>query len=105
MVEYFLGWSDMALLRRTVYGPDGFDPAKPNSNVIDTADVPIPAEQENADTLRARATAALAANANYLAIATPSNLQVAGQVRTLTKECNALIRLLLGLLADVSDTA
>lgn len=59
----------------------------------------------NADTLRSRAAIALTTNANYLAIAAPSNIQVAAQVRALTKETNALIRLLLGLLADVSDTA
>ncbi len=59
----------------------------------------------NAQTLRSRATAALAANATYLANAAPSNVQVAAQVRTLTKENNALIRLLLGLLSDVGDTA
>lgn len=59
----------------------------------------------NAETLRSRATAALAANATFLALASPSNVQVAAQVRTMTKEVNALIRLALGLLADVSDTA
>ncbi len=59
----------------------------------------------NEATVRARAAAALTANATYLAIATPNNAQVAAQVRTLTKECSAVIRLLLGLLADVSDTA
>lgn len=62
-------------------------------------------EQDNADLLRSRATAALTANATFLAIASPTNAQVAAQVRTLTKENNALIRLLLNLLSDITDTA
>jgi hypothetical protein len=59
----------------------------------------------NRQTVAQRAQAALNANATFLALATPSAAQTTAQVKTLTKECNALIRLLLGLLADVSDTA
>lgn len=76
-----------------------------HGGVLSTRTVATRPEDDNADTLRSRATVALSANAAYLAIAAPSNVQVTGQVRTLTKECNALIRLLLGLLADASDTA
>lgn len=61
----------------------------------------------NGATVRSRAQAALTANATFLAISgTPTNAQILAQVRQLTKENNAVIRLLLpGLLSDISDTA
>lgn len=64
-----------------------------------------PTEVVNAATLQSRAAAALTANATYLALATPTNAQTTAQVQRLTKENNALIRMALSLLADVSDTA
>lgn len=64
----------------------------------------------NLDLLRPRVALALAANATFLAAAKPGTAAAQAsaaydQATRLTKECNAVIRILLGLLADVSDTA
>ena len=48
--------------------------------------------------------AALAANATFLALAVPTNAQTLAQVQTLTKECSALIRLLLQQFDSVAGT-
>lgn len=58
----------------------------------------------NAATVRDRAAAALAANADFLAIAAPSQLQTLTHVKVLTRECTALIRLALRLLDSVDGT-
>lgn len=61
-------------------------------------------EVDNADNLRSKAVAALTANATYLAVATPTNAQVAAQVQALTRECSGVIRMLLGLLDSTAGT-
>lgn len=54
--------------------------------------------------LHTKARAALVANTAYLAIATPTNAQVVAQVQRLTRECSAIIKLLLEDLADTTGT-
>lgn len=52
----------------------------------------------NAETLRQRATSALAGSQAFLAIGTPTTAQVVAQVKALTLQSSALARLALGLL-------
>lgn len=63
---------------------------------------PPPVADTNKRTLVDRAAAALASNAAFLAIVTPTNAQVVAQVRLLTRECTALIRLAVNQL-DTTD--
>lgn len=65
---------------------------------------PIPITDQNRATLAQRAENALRANANYLALATPTAAQQAQQLDRVTRESSALIRLVLGLL-DSMDGA
>ena len=94
----------MGAIETTTYGLGGYASAKPDGNVVERGTATTSPEQDTADTLRSRAQAALAANATFLALATPTAAQNAAQVQRLTKECSALIRLLLGLLDDVTGT-
>lgn len=55
------------------------------------AQVPV----RNAATLEGQAAAAMQANRDFLALATPTNAQVVAQVRHLTRTVQALIRLVL----------
>jgi hypothetical protein len=48
-----------------------------------------------------QAQAALAANRDFLALASPTNAQTLAQVKALTRQTNAVIRLLVG---DLTDT-
>lgn len=68
------------------------------------------AQKDAVNALLVKASNAIASNVTYLAIASPSNAQVATQVRALTRQVNALMRLVAGMygqhsqLADASDT-
>lgn len=58
----------------------------------------------NRDTIRAAAVTALTNNRDYLANATPTAGQVGAQVKALTRQVQALIRLTLNQLAAADDT-
>ena len=60
------------------------------------------AREANGATLRARALDALAQNKAFLAVDAPTNAQALAQIRLLTREVSALIRLTLGAL-DSTD--
>jgi len=65
----------------------------------------VTAEAVTAD-INTKARQALTANATFLAVAAPTNAQTLAQVQRLTRECSALIRLLIGndLLTENTDT-
>lgn len=97
---------------------DGPGPHDPPDGVLGTASqlvrgmrcaspacrVAVDPATANGETLRDRARQALATNATYLARANPTAAQTTAQVQALTKECNALIRLLIGALDDTAGT-
>ena len=58
----------------------------------------------NLDSLEAKAVSALTANATYLALAAPTTTQNTAQTRLLTRQVNALIRIQLLTITDISDT-
>lgn len=58
----------------------------------------------NGVTLRDRATTALTDNATFLAIGTLTNAQVVAQVRSLTRQVNALARLSMNSLSEIADS-
>lgn len=68
------------------------------------AHVAQPTSSDRAADLRAKALAALDANATYLALANPSNAKVLEQVARLTQQNNMLIRLVLGRLDTTEGT-
>jgi len=75
-----------------------------NGQLTGTTTVTVPDGDVNADTLRDRAAQAIAANQTFLGLASPTNPQTVAQVQRLTRECTALIRLMLGLLDDTTGT-
>ena len=80
----------------TTYGPNG--------TVVGTKTITweISAEQDNEETLRARINGALTANKTYVALANPTAAQSTAQVKALTQQMNALLRLV-GNKLDATD--
>jgi hypothetical protein len=73
---------------------------------IAAADAAIAARglESNREALIAKARQALNANATYLALASPTNAQNLAQIRLLTREATALIRLTIGALETTDGT-
>ena len=63
---------------------------------------PLAQVYANNAAIRPKAVAALAANAAFLSNSSPTDADIVAQVRLLTRECQGLIRLLLGEL-DTTD--
>lgn len=63
-----------------------------------------PTELANYQTLVGKAPAAIANNQTFLALTAPTNAQTLAQVEALTRQVNAIIRLLVGQLEAVDDT-
>jgi hypothetical protein len=78
-----------------------------NGNLVldETVEVDVTEQAVTLD-LHGKARSALQANQTYLAIASPTNAQNLAQIRKLTRETSALIRLLIGadLLVENTDT-
>ena len=61
--------------------------------LVNEYDITIPDEVANERTLRSQAATALQNNRDFIAITSPSNAQVVAQVKALSRQVNALIRL------------
>ncbi|MCX6399242.1 MAG: hypothetical protein NTX33_04825 [Propionibacteriales bacterium] len=72
----------------TTYGLGGFIPDAPQGNVAATVAVPVPITEVNRRTLTSKAGQALATNAAFLAIASPTAAQNAAQIKALTRQVN-----------------
>lgn len=92
---------------RVAYNSDGTTTTRPFTET----ELAMVADKQASDQLSAnraallsKAHTALSANATFLAIASPTTAQAVTQVKALTRQINALIKLELNDLADVSGT-
>ena len=74
-----------------------------DGQLVDTQTFARPVVDVNRDTLHERAAAALTNNADFLALASPTNAQAVAQIKALTRQVNGLIRLGLDRLDSIDD--
>lgn len=105
-----IGYTDSKLAEQTVDRGDGtgtrtrYDEAGKPVETVEVKDLPVvPPEEKVRASIEDRLRQALDNNRTYLALATPTAAQQRAQVARLTRETNALIRLVLDLL-DTDDT-
>lgn len=64
-----------------------------DGTLVESVNVSVPSDVANERTLRDQARAALQANRTFLALPTPTTAQNAAQIKALTRQANALIRM------------
>lgn len=92
---------------RVEYNSDGTTTSRPftDEELAMVADKQAATQAvDNREALLVKAAQALTNNATFLAIASPTQAQAVTQVKALTRQVNALIRMQLGDTADISDT-
>lgn len=97
-------WDGLPLNTPTFIGADGdVDIWATRSTAGGTAERRIRAgtDTDRAQQLQVRLTQAIAANSTYIALVAPSNAQVAAQLRALTRQVQALLRMQQGQLGAV----
>lgn len=94
--------------KATTYNADGTVATTRNLTAEETAQFAAAAAANtafsNAESLRQKAGQALTTNAAHLALASPSTAQNTAQVKALTRQVNALIRLQIDQTDDISGT-
>lgn len=76
----------------------------PTSAVDATTLSTVQTRETNRTSLKSKADTALTSNATYLALASPTTAQNTAQIKALTKQNNAIIRLLIEKLDSTSGT-
>ena len=94
----------MSTTPHVVYGPGGFDTTKPNDNVILSETITVDQSAVNLDLLQQKAQNAIANNVTFLGLSSPTNAQAVAQVQALTRQVDALIRVVLGLFDSTAGT-
>lgn len=101
-------WWDDATRTYHEYDETGVEtlarPYTPEENAEADARAQAQTEATNEADLMAKARNAITGNKNFLAIASPTNAQTVAQVKALTRQMNAMIRLEVRDLLDTSGT-